>query len=485
MSDPIRFLLKDELREVRGLPPTMTVLEYLRTVERKCGTKEGCAEGDCGACTVVVVTLDDNGELSYRPVNACIQFLPTLDGQQLLTVEHLKDVEGRLHPVQQAMVDLHASQCGFCTPGFVMSLYALWRNNRAPTRDDIATALSGNLCRCTGYRPILDAAVKMYDGPAHDRFDSLADNTAQQLRGLRRPQGLSYIANSAEFYAPQSLAELQRLLHRYPAAPLLAGGTDFGLWVTKQHRTFERIIYLGRVRELAAVKAVDGRLEIGGGATWEEAHAALARLHPDLGELVVRFASPPIRNAATVGGNIANASPIGDGPPPLIALGATVELVGPTGVRALPLERFFVDYRRTALAEGEIVARVIVPRPPADLRFAVYKIAKRYDQDISAVCAAFAVRLAQDSRVSEARLAFGGLAATPRRATTAEAALVGRPWTPATIERARAALASDFTPITDMRASRDYRLKVAGNLLHRFHHETSGAAGESRVFAHG
>jgi xanthine dehydrogenase small subunit len=475
MADAIRFLLNGEARAIEGLPPTTTVLEYLRTTERLCGTKEGCAEGDCGACTVVVAEPDGRGGLIRKAVNSCIRFLPTLDGKELITVEGLKGDDGTLHPVQRALVDAHASQCGYCTPGFVMSLFALWHAQKNPSREDTLQALAGNLCRCTGYRPILDAAQQMYKGETTDVFDARAGATAATLGGMNRLVGLRYAAGGEEFITPRTLEELALVLTEHPQAHILAGGTDFGLFVTKQHKHFERIVYLGEIAELRAVTTTETHLEFGASATWTAALPLIQQSWPAFGELIRRFASPPIRNAATIGGNIANASPIGDGPPPLIALGASVVLLGPDGQRELPLEKFFHDYRRTELKPGEIVARLRLPLPASGTEFAVYKVSKRLDQDISAVCGAFAVRL-QNNIVAEARLAFGGMAATPKRASLAEVALAGRPWTLPTIEAAVAALARDFTPLDDMRASARYRLLTAQNLLRRFHHETTGSA---------
>ncbi|HEX9463850.1 MAG TPA: xanthine dehydrogenase small subunit [Alphaproteobacteria bacterium] len=474
MSDAVRFLLNGEERTVDGLDPTTTVLEYLRNHERRCGTKEGCAEGDCGACTVVLAEANARGSIDYRAVNSCIRFVPALDGRHLITVEGLREADGSLHPVQRALVDSHGSQCGFCTPGFAMSLFALWHNDKSPTREDVLQVLAGNLCRCTGYRPILDAARHMYEGPSDDKFDR--DPTMYgRLKRLGRLTGLHYTAGGKEFLAPRSLGELGEILKRNPDAALLAGGTDFGLFVTKQHREFQRIVWLGEIAELRSVATAEGVLEIGCNATWADALPALERYWPNFGEFVRRFASPPIRNVATIGGNIANASPIGDGPPALMALDASVVVIGLHGEREMPLEEFFVDYRKTALRPSEIVARVRVPLPSPGLEFAAYKLSKRLDQDISSVCAAFALRI-EGGTVKEARVAFGGMAATPKRAKAAEAALIGRPWTTATATAAGAALDQDFAPIDDFRASAAYRLTAAKNLLRRFHLETTGVA---------
>jgi xanthine dehydrogenase small subunit len=481
MAEAIRFLLNGAPRAVSDVDPNTTVLEYLRGPERLCGTKEGCAEGDCGACTVVVAKPDGSGGLAYEPVNSCIQLLPTLDGKHLITVEGLKASDGTLHPVQQAMVEAHGSQCGFCTPGFVMSLFALRHRNQAPTREDALQALAGNLCRCTGYRPILDAAAAMGDAP--DQFDAATPSTIESLNASGRTRGLAYFAGRHAFFAPRSLTELAEILRSYPDATLLAGGTDLGLAITKQHRRFACIVFLGEVADLRRIERSATHLEIGAGASWSACMAALAALHPTLAEFLLRFASVQIRNAATIGGNIANASPIGDGPPPLIALGARLVVAGPQGVREIALENFFQAYRRTDLRKGEIVARIRVPIPDPAVKFAVWKVAKRFDQDISAVCGAFALRFT-DGHIAGARIAFGGMAAVPARARQAEAALVGQPWTLAAAQAAAAALARDFMPIGDARASRDYRARVARSLLLRFYHESAGSA-ETRVRAYG
>jgi xanthine dehydrogenase small subunit len=471
LSDTIRFLLGDRPVEIADCDPNLTVLEWLRGVGGRCGTKEGCAEGDCGACTVVLAEPDGSGGLAYRSVNSCIQFVGTLDGTQLLTVEDLKQ-DGALHPVQQAMVEAHASQCGFCTPGFVMSLFKLYRDYDGPlppSRETLDRALGGNLCRCTGYRSILEAATRMFQTPRPDGFDAKREATLAALAKLVRGSGLAY---RDRFFAPATLAELQELLGRHPSARILSGGTDLGLEVTKAHRTLETMIYLGRVAGLDAISRGDGRLTVGAAATWTQAARELAAIWPGLDEIMARFAGPPIRNAGTVGGNIANASPIGDGPPIFLALDAEIDLLGPKGTRRLNLADFFLDYRKTARLPGEIVARLHLPLPKPGALFAAYKVSKRHDDDISAVCGVFALEIV-DGRIAQARAAFGGMAAIPKRAAACEAALLGQVWSLETAKAAGAALAKDFAPIDDMRASAAYRLKVAANLLQRFWFETA------------
>ncbi len=483
MAEAIRFLLGDEVVEIADAPPTTTVLDYLRARARRPGTKEGCAEGDCGACTVALGEPDGAGALRYRAVNSCLQLLPTLDGKQLLTIEDLAAPDGALHPVQQAMVDCHGSQCGFCTPGFVMSLFVLRHNDPGADAETTLQALAGNLCRCTGYRPILDAARRAGADPVPDRFKLAAGATAERLAALARGRGFDYAHGGAVFHAPATLDDATGLLARWPDAALLAGGTDFGLWVTKEHREFARIVSLAGVAELKTVTRSGTHLEIGAAVTWTDAGPALAALSPDLDVLVRRFGSVQIRNLATIGGNIANASPIGDGPPALLALGASVVLASAAGAREVALERFFLATRKTALAPGEVLARVRIPLPGPATRFGVYKLAKRFDQDISAVGGAFAIELDGDT-IGAARVAYGGMAATPRRAPGAEGVLAGRPWSLATIEAAMAALDADFRPIDDFRASARYRRLAARNLLLRFYRSGLGD-GPTQVAAYG
>jgi len=485
----VRFLLDGEVRTVRDLAPTRTVLQYLREDLGRTGTKEGCAEGDCGACTVVVAELVGR-KVRYRAINSCIQFWPTLDGKALITVESLGR-SGALHPVQQALADGHGSQCGFCTPGFVMSLFALYKTDPAPDRTGVNDALAGNLCRCTGYRPIVDAANAMYvlghavpaneqgwiEGPAGSKSavaKAAEAGLAKQLAALRRRKGLALPHPDGTFYAPRTSAELAELRRMLPDARLLAGGTDVGLWVTKQHRKLGDVIYLGNVSDLAVIEESDDAIAIGAAVTLTDAAALLVRRFPELDELWRRFASPPIRNAGTLAGNVANGSPIGDTMPPLIVLGARVVLRRGAARRELALEDLYLAYQKTALEPGEYVERVVVPVRRPGLAFAVYKVSKRFDQDISAVCAAFALEL-DGRRICSARVAFGGMAATPRRAVDCEQELSGHDWNAETCEAAVAALARDYSPISDMRASAQYRLTVAQNLLRKFHLETSGA----------
>lgn len=482
MSDPIRFLLGTTEHEVHDVDPNMTVLQWLRTHAGLTGTKEGCAEGDCGACTVVVAEPGAAG-MHYRAVNGCILFLPTLHGKQLITVEHLRQPDGRLHPAQQALVECHGSQCGFCTPGFVMSMFAMYQNEDRPSRQRIQDVLAGNLCRCTGYRPILDAAEHMYDLGSGDTFSAREADTAQRLTTLRGDATLHVTGSGRDYYAPRTTDALADLLADLPDATILAGGTDVGLWVTKEHRKLDTLLYTGDVDDLKTVREDDDWLDIGAAVTHTDAMELIGWCYPDFGELLRRFASVQIRNSGTIGGNIANASPIGDSMPVLIAMNAELVLRQGCRRRTLPIDQFFLDYRKTAMAAGEFLERIRVPRPAAGWQLCCYKLSKRFDQDISAVCAAFNLRLDGDT-VQDVRIGFGGMAAIPARAVQTEAALRGQPWTEASVAAASAALDAEFKAMTDMRASADYRMLTARNLLRKCHLETTLEPAPTRVLDH-
>jgi len=478
-SKTIRFIRRGELVSLSNVPPDRTLLEVLREDLGAPGTKEGCGEGDCGACTVVLGELAGE-ELRFRAVNACIQFLPTLDGKALFTVESLKSrADGTLHPVQRAMVECHGSQCGFCTPGFVMSLYALYRTEREPDESQVRQALSGNLCRCTGYRPILAAARRMYEYPSVSDSESAL---IKQLRALRVTSEKRLSSQGSSYVAPTTIPELAQACAERPDAILLAGGTDVGLWVTKKYMDLPALIYVGNVAELKTITRSDAHIDIGAAVSLTDAFATLEAEYPELHEIARRFASPPICNAGTLGGNVANGSPIGDTMPALIALGASVILQAGAKARRLPLEEFYLDYMKKDLRAGEFLVAVRVPRAREGRLLRSYKIAKRFDQDISAVCAAFCIEL-RGAKVKAARVAFGGLAATPRRALKCEQALIGAQWD-AGVAKAARALAKDFKPLTDMRASEHYRAQVAANLLQRFHAEVSHPDQPVSVWSH-
>ena len=488
----ISFVLDGRVIELEDVDPTRTVLQYLREDLRRKGTKEGCAEGDCGACTVVVAEVNRGGDdLSLKAINSCIQFLPTLDGKELITVESLAPAGADLHPVQRAMVEQHGSQCGFYTPGFVMSLFALYKSSAHPSRQEIDDALAGNLCRCTGYRPIIAAAQAMYDGGQSDSdwlqqpfgVQKKPTDRIARLKALSRPAGLEIEHDGRRFFAPNDLETLAAIVEHNPGATILAGGTDVGLWVTKQHRDLETVIYTGRVAALLELSLSSTHIEVGGAVTLTDVMPVIIDHYPGLEELLRRFASPPIRNAGTLGGNIANGSPIGDTMAALMVIGASLVLQRGATTRELPLDQFYHDYQVNDLAPGEFLRRIRIPLPDSAAIVRSQKWSKRFDQDISAVCTAYCLKLDGDI-VEEFRMACGGLAPVIKRAVKCETELLGKPWDEASIERACKALGADFTPISDARASADIRLHAARNLLRRFFHEIRGNV-DSTVYTYG
>ncbi|MGL4439289.1 MAG: xanthine dehydrogenase small subunit [Bosea sp. (in: a-proteobacteria)] len=481
----IRFLRRSEVITLEAFSPRRTVLDWLREDMRLTGTKEGCAEGDCGACTAVVGRLKA-GRLVYEPVNTCILLLGQLDGAELITVDDLAQENGRdgvLHPVQAAMVAHHGSQCGFCTPGIVMSLFALYHEGARPvTRTQVCDALAGNLCRCTGYRPIIDAAMDACAGEAADRFMVARAASQMALTELATPEDVLVGGDASFFAIPRSIGALAALYLAHPEATLLAGGTDVGLWLTKGLQDIRKFIWLGRVEGFGAITSTPDAIHIGAGASHSDAYCQLASLDPDLGEVMRRFGSAQVRASGTVGGNIANGSPIGDLAPCFIALGGTVELRREAETRAMPLEDFFLAYRSQDRQPSEFVLALNVPKLTTGQQFRAFKVSKRFDEDISAVMGA--VRLTLDGgTITEARIAFGGMAGTPKRALQAEAALVGVSiadvpgWGPAL-----AAMADDYQPMTDQRATATYRSTVARNLLAKALIEMAGiSSGETRL----
>lgn len=479
MRSEIKFLRRGQGVQLSGTAPTLTLLDYLRLTEHAVGTKEGCAEGDCGACTVVLRKRID-GKLHYQAVNSCILLAGQADGAEVITVEDLAE-NGTLHPVQQQLVEQHGTQCGFCTPGFVMALFALYHADRATKvdRDAVNDWIAGNLCRCTGYRPIVEAALASCRGPAADRFAADEKAALKALSAIDDDDDLFVGSDEQFFAAPASLKILAKLYGAHPDAVLVAGATDVGLWITKKLQTLPKIIWLGRVRELAEIERAADGVTFGAMVTHEAALPHLSAIDPDLGELMRRFAGKQVRSVGTIGGNIANGSPIGDTPPALIALGATLRLQKGDKHRTLALENFFVAYGKQDRSPGEFVHSVHVPKLEKNERFRCYKISKRFDSDISAVMGAFKLTV-QSSRISAARIAFGGMAATPKRAAQAEAALTGADLTKeASWQPALAALDRDFTPITDQRAGAEYRATVARALLRKALIEVGGTSTQS------
>jgi xanthine dehydrogenase small subunit len=483
MGDAIRFLLNGAPVEARDAAPTTTLLEWLRGARGLTGTKEGCAEGDCGACTVAVREVGAEGRLRTRPVNACIQLLPMVHGREVVTVEALAGPGGEPHPAQKAMAELHGSQCGFCTPGFVMSLWVAARNGERPDRQRIDDLLAGNLCRCTGYGPIIAAAAEACpQGAAPWEAEDAA--AAQRLRALGGAGHLHYEAGGRRFHAPADLDAFADLAAAHPEATILGGATDVGLWVTKRLFDPETILWTGRVAELREMREEAGALRIGAAVTYAEAWARIAALYPDMGELIRRIGAEQVRAAGTIGGNVANGSPIGDTPPALIAAGARLVLRHGRARREIPLEAFFLDYGKQDRAPGEFVEALLLPIPQDGARLRCHKVSKRFDQDITAVLGCFDVTVegaVEGGTVTAARLAYGGMAGVPKRAAAAEAALIGRPWTEASVRAAMAALERDFTPMSDQRASAGYRMRVAQNLLLRHFVETTRPGTATRL----
>ncbi len=459
----IRFWHRGSIVTLERVDPTRTLLDWLREDQGLTGTKEGCNEGDCGACTVLMATLV-NGEIDLRPVNACIVFLPMLDGRAIFTVEDLKGRESDLHPVQEAMVKTHGSQCGFCTPGIVMTLAGLYHSTRTPSRQQVLDQLAGNLCRCTGYGPIIEAAMMM--GTGDDPVDVLPTLLKSDLAGLIDQACIKGDSVDGTWFVPATRDQLALILNDHPDTTMVAGATDVGLWANKGLRRFSGLVFLHRIAELAAIRETGDGLEIGAMATYQSARPVLSRYAPAFDELLRRLGSEQVRAMGTIGGNIANGSPIGDMPPLLIAAGACLRLRSLKTVRELALEEFFLSYGTQDLRQGEYVDAVILPRQGEGWRFQAYKLSKRFDQDISAICGAFSFTI-DNGRIGNARMAFGGMAGVPARARKTEASLIGANWDEFSIQQAMSILETEFDPLSDQRGSESYRRIAARNLLWR------------------
>ena len=474
MTTPIRFLRRGETVTLANVPPSRTLLEVLREDLCSTATKEGCGEGDCGACTVVLGEKQGNA-MTYKAVNSCIRLAHSVDGMAVWTAEDIAE-GSQLHPVQEAMVQCHASQCGFCTPGFVMSLFAMYQNHtrkgHAITRERAQVELSGNLCRCTGYRPILDAA-QMLDALPVAQLDE-ADLLSKMELFAPVSIGLEVdLIGENGYKSPLSLKSLLKTRAAQPNAQIVAGATDVGLWVTKQHRQFDQIIDVTKVAELQRIEDYAHHIAIGAAVTLNDAFAALVKDRPQLHDFAARFAGLPVRNSGTLGGNVANGSPIGDSMPLLIALGANVVLMSIRGSREMPLEQLYTGYRQNVMAPDEVLAWINVPKPAPQEFLRIYKISKRFDDDISALCLAINLQI-DNGIVTKASIGVGGVAATPVRAIKTEAACARKDWSKALIDHLKTVLRAEFSPISDMRASSAYRTQVLGNLLERFWLESQG-----------
>ena len=462
-SNIIKFVCKDQVLEIRNPDPNETVLNYVRTTLRKTGTKEGCAEGGCGACTIVIGELK-NSKINYKAINSCITFLPTLHGKQLILVEDLISKEGSLHPVQEAMVNYHGSQCGFCTPGFIMSLFAMFKNYSKFNDSVIKDSIAGNLCRCTGYKPIIKAAKSLNNQNKVDHFTKNIKNTIRLLKKINNVSIAIYKKNK-RYFAPRYVQELKKILKKNVDSLLLSGGTDLSLVVTKDRQDINSVIYMNSISELNYIKKNRGYIEVGATTPLIEFESFIEQYYPDFTNILKRYGSTNIKNVATIAGNIATASPIGDTLPLLLSLDAQVVLGSIKKNKVLPLNNFFTNYRETKLKKGQFIHSIKIPLFPENI-FKAYKISKRFDDDISSVCASFNVKL-ENKKIQSIRIAYGGMASIPKRANYCEKTLLNSTMSERTIDKAKEALEKDFKPISDVRASGKYRIEVAKNLLQK------------------
>ena len=463
ISTTIKFVWKNKILEVNNPDPNETLLNFIRLKLKRTGTKEGCAEGGCGACTIVLAEENKN-KLIYKAINSCIAFVPTLHGKQLILVEDLLDKNGSLHPVQKAMVDYHGSQCGFCTPGFVMSLFAMYKKNKSYNHDVISDSISGNLCRCTGYRPIIDAAKSLNNKKINDKFEIYKKKTINLLKKIQ--SNTISINNGKKYYAPKNISELKEILNKNPNSNLLSGGTDLSLTVTKERKNLDSLIYLGGIKELNYIKKNNSFIEIGANTPLINVEEYIKKYYLDFNKILKRYGSVQIRNVATIAGNIATASPIGDTLPLLLSLDALITIENNKTKKIVKLKDFFVSYRKTKLKKKEFISSIKIPIYPKNI-FKAYKISKRFDDDISSVCASFNFEI-KNKKIKSVKIAFGGMSAIPKRAKYCEKTLKNKEFSNKILDKAKESLLRDFAPISDMRASKEYRIEIAKNLLTKF-----------------
>lgn len=482
MNSTISFILDGKITQVNfnsenGLMPTTTVLSYLRKFPNHKGVKEGCAEGDCGACTVVLGEPArhrsggvENDRISYKAVDSCLIFLPMLHGKQLITVENLKSADGILHPVQQSMVEEYGSQCGFCTPGIVMAMFELYKEHPNPSRSQIDDAITGNLCRCTGYRPIVDAASHACTHNGVDHFNSDEPRIIEMLKSIPS-ESIHIKIDNQQYFRPANLGEALLLKQKYPEAIVLGGATDVALRVTKGHELLTELIDISGIEDLKNVKETHSALAIGAGVVMNEVRKSVEKNFPALHQMLNVFASNQIRNVATLGGNLGTASPIGDTLPVLLAYGAKVELQSVNTKREVSLNDYFLGYRKTLRKPDELITSIIIPKLTNGAIVKSYKVSKRKDLDISTLSAGFSLEL-DKGVVKSIILAYGGMAVTTKRASATENFLIGKLWERNTIEEAMQIIDKDFTPISDVRGSAEFRKIAARNLLLKFWYET-------------
>ena len=469
VSDTIQFVYNNKIYKIKNPDPNQTILDFIRSDLKKTGTKEGCAEGGCGACTIVLGEIK-NKKLIYKSINSCISFLPIINGKHLILIENLSSGSDKLHPVQEAMVKFHGSQCGFCTPGFVMSMFSMYKNFSKFSDEVIDETLSGNLCRCTGYRPIIDAAKSLN---SRNNIDDFKKNEKKIINMLNKIEGedieISY--KNKKYFAPKSLTNLKKILKNNSNIKFLSGGTDLSLEVTKKRGEIKKIISLNSIKELKFIKETRNFIEVGSGVSLYEFQNVIKSYYPDFYNILKRYGSVQIRNVGTLAGNIATASPIGDSLPLLLSLDSKIKIQTFKSIKTIPLSKFFLSYRKTKLKKGEFLYSVEIPINKQN-HFKAYKISRRFDDDISSVCASFNF-LIKKNIILKANIAYGGMSAIPKRATIIEKALTNSVFSEDTFSKAKNLIDADFSPIDDMRASKNYRIDVAKNLMMKFFYEVS------------